>query len=48
MYRLAPSPLYLSIFFIAPFLASVIRAAISRGREYLAHALWCSYRLPHA
>jgi hypothetical protein len=38
MYRLALSPLYLYIFFIAPFLASVIRAAISRGREYLADA----------
>jgi heat shock protein HtpX len=38
MYRLALSPLYLYIFFIAPFMASVIRAAISRGREYLADA----------
>lgn len=38
MYRLALSPLYLYIFFIAPFLASVIRAAISRGRESLADA----------
>jgi heat shock protein HtpX len=38
LYRLALSPLYLYIFFIAPFLASVIRAAISRGREYLADA----------
>ncbi len=38
MYRLAMAPLYLYIFFIAPFLASVIRAAISRGREYLADA----------
>jgi heat shock protein HtpX len=38
MYRLALSPLYLYVFFIAPLLASVIRAAISRGREYLADA----------
>ena len=38
MYRLALAPLYLYIFFIAPFIASVIRAAISRGREYLADA----------
>jgi len=38
MYRLVLSPLYLYIFFIAPFMASVIRSAISRGREYLADA----------
>lgn len=38
MYRLVLAPLYLYIFFIAPFLASVIRAAISRSREYLADA----------
>ena len=38
MYRLALAPLYLYIFFIAPFIASVIRAAISRSREYLADA----------
>jgi heat shock protein HtpX len=38
MYRLAMSPLYLYVFFIAPVLASVIRAAISRSREYLADA----------
>ncbi len=38
MYRLALSPLYLYVFFIAPCLASVIRAAISRSREYLADA----------
>jgi heat shock protein HtpX len=38
MYRLVLSPLYLYIFFIAPAMASVIRAAISRGREYLADA----------
>jgi hypothetical protein len=38
MYRLALSPLYLYIFFIAPAMASVIRAAISRGREFLADA----------
>jgi len=38
IYRLALSPLYLYIFFVAPVMASVIRAAISRGREYLADA----------
>ena len=38
MYRLVLSPLYLYIFFIAPAMASVIRAAISRSREYLADA----------
>ena len=38
MYRLVLSPLYLYIFFIAPVMASVIRAAISRGREFLADA----------
>jgi heat shock protein HtpX len=38
MYRLALSPLYLYVFFIAPLMASVIRAAISRSREYLADA----------
>ena len=38
VYRLAMAPLYLYIFFIAPLMASLIRAAISRGREYLADA----------
>lgn len=38
MYRLVLSPLYLYIFFIAPAMASVIRAAISRNREFLADA----------
>ena len=38
VYRLALSPLYLYIFFIAPLVASIIRAAISRSREYLADA----------
>jgi heat shock protein HtpX len=38
VYRLVLSPLYLYIFFVAPIMASIIRAAISRGREYLADA----------
>ena len=38
MYRLLLSPFYVYIFFIAPIMASMIRAAISRGREYLADA----------
>ncbi len=36
--RLAFWPVYLYVFFIAPVLAAVIRAAISRSREYLADA----------
>ena len=38
MYRWALSPVYIYIFIIAPVLAAAIRAAISRGREYLADA----------
>jgi len=38
VYRMALAPLYLYIFFVAPILASLIRAAISRRREYLADA----------
>jgi heat shock protein HtpX len=38
VYRWALSPVYIYIFFIAPVLAAAIRAAISRGREYLADA----------
>src|SRR5450432_48989 len=38
MYRWLLSPVYIYIFFIAPVLAAAIRAAISRGREYLADA----------
>jgi len=37
-YRLLLTPVYLYLFIIAPVLASAIRAAISRGREYLADA----------
>src|SRR5205823_11397866 len=37
-YRIMCSPVYIYIFVIAPVLAAVIRAAISRGREYLADA----------
>lgn len=35
---LALLPVYIYVFFIAPVLAAIIRAAISRGREYLADA----------
>ena len=38
MYRWALWPVYIYIFIIAPVLAAAIRAAISRGREYLADA----------
>ena len=38
VYRGALAPLYLYIFFVAPIVASLIRAAVSRGREYLADA----------
>jgi heat shock protein HtpX len=38
MYRWALIPVYIYIFIIAPVLAAAIRAAISRGREYLADA----------
>jgi hypothetical protein len=38
MYRWALSPVYIYIFIIAPVLAAAIRAAISRGREFLADA----------
>jgi len=34
--RIALSPLYLYLYIVAPMLAAFIRAAISRGREYLA------------
>lgn len=37
-YQLALIPVYIYIFMIAPVLAAAIRAAISRGREYLADA----------
>jgi heat shock protein HtpX len=38
MYQWALVPVYIYIFFIAPVLAAALRAAISRGREYLADA----------
>jgi heat shock protein HtpX len=38
IYRWLLSPVYIYIFFIAPVLAAAMRAAISRGREYLADA----------
>jgi heat shock protein HtpX len=37
-YKLALVPVYIYIFLVAPILAALIRAAISRGREYLADA----------
>ncbi len=37
-YTVALLPLYVYVFFIAPFLAAAIRAAISRSREFLADA----------
>jgi len=37
-YTLALIPVYVYVFFIAPFLAAVIRASISRSREFLADA----------
>jgi hypothetical protein len=36
--RLLASPIYVYVFFVAPFLAAVIRAAISRSREFQADA----------
>jgi heat shock protein HtpX len=38
MYNMMLTPVYLYIFFVAPVLAAVIRAAISRSREFLADA----------
>jgi heat shock protein HtpX len=37
-FEIALIPLYIYVFFIAPFLAALIRAAISRSREFLADA----------
>jgi len=38
VYTLAMLPIYIYVFFIAPLLAAIIRAAISRSREYQADA----------
>jgi heat shock protein HtpX len=38
MYRVLLAPIYLYVFFVAPALASIIRSAVSRNREFLADA----------